>query len=47
MRVLSVLLLLVCFVVAGCTDTSNDSSDNHNRFGGFYAGGNVGGGVAR
>lgn len=46
MRVLSV-LLLICLALSGCTDTNNDSSDSRDRFGGFYTGGNLGGGMAR
>ena len=36
-------LLLACLAVAACAD-ANKSSDNDNRFGGFYGG--VNGGAA-
>ena len=35
------LLLLACFAVGACAD-KNKSSDNDNRFGGFYGGANGG-----
>jgi len=48
MRLLSILLICACLAVAACADSGDRSGDNsNNRFGGFYTGGNLGGGVAR
>ena len=37
--------LLLCLFVVACADRPNDS--DNNRFGGFYAGGSLGGGASR
>ena len=46
MRTLSIFLLFVCLALAGCAD-SDQGSDQHSRFGGFYGGISGGGGAAR
>ncbi|HVH80608.1 MAG TPA: hypothetical protein VM782_14530 [Stellaceae bacterium] len=45
MRLFSVLLLLLCLVIAGCADNDKNTDQNNNRFGGAYGG--VTGGVVR
>ena len=44
-----VLALLACLVVAACADNGGGGSDDSgkDRFGGFYTGGNLGGGISR